>query len=153
MASAASRRASLAAAGALIDYVSLTQVGRLPALQPLRRNCRSATSCSSMVRRAAISSSCARSSASGAAASSTTIDETVTGPGARLLAAQLAGPLTDVAAIRARLDAVAWFVGDKVLRQQVRAALVRMPDMTRAAGATRARPRRAARSWRPWARG
>ena len=36
-----------------------------------------------------------------------TIDETITGAGARLLAHRLAGPLTDVAEIEARLDAVA----------------------------------------------
>ena len=35
--------------------------------------------------------------------------------------------------IEARLDAVAWFAGDKPLRQNVRAALARMPDMARAA--------------------
>ncbi len=121
----------LSAAGALIDYVLLTQVGRLPTLQPLRRNALGTVMLIDGPTRANLEFV---RTVSGERRGSLleTIDETVTGPGARLLTEQLAGPLTEVAAIRERLDAVAWFAGDKALRQQVRAALIRVPDMARA---------------------
>ncbi|MEO8560019.1 MAG: DNA mismatch repair protein MutS, partial [Rhodospirillales bacterium] len=61
-----------------------------------------------------------------------TIDRTLTGPGARLLAARLAAPLTDADAIGARHDAVALFVGDAAHRQSVREALRKCPDLERA---------------------
>ena len=52
-----------------------------------------------------------------------TIDRTVTCLGARLLADWLAAPLTDVAAINARLDAVAELVADAALTAQLRDSL------------------------------
>ena len=51
------------------------------------------------------------------------IDRTVTAPGARLLAARLARPLLDPAAIDVRLDAVAWFCGHRAQRQRLREQL------------------------------
>jgi DNA mismatch repair protein MutS len=50
------------------------------------------------------------------------IDRTITAPGARLLAARLARPLLDPAAIDARLDAVAWFSSTAPQRQKLREA-------------------------------
>jgi DNA mismatch repair protein MutS len=60
------------------------------------------------------------------------IDRTETGAGARLLGARLVAPLTDVAVINARLDAVSFFVGNGALREAVRTALRRAPDLERA---------------------
>jgi DNA mismatch repair protein MutS len=60
------------------------------------------------------------------------IDRTVTGPGARLLAARLARPLTDPQAINARLDAVAWLLERSRARQDIRAGLRSVGDMARA---------------------
>ena len=62
------------------------------------------------------------------------IDCTVTGAGARLLADDIAAPLTDRAAILARLDLVGWFAGDALLRGRVRDALKALPDAGRALG-------------------
>jgi DNA mismatch repair protein MutS len=61
-----------------------------------------------------------------------TIDRTVTGAGARLLAGHLAAPLTSPAEINARLDGVRHFVDDGALREGVRAILKACPDMERA---------------------
>ncbi|MGH6969614.1 MAG: DNA mismatch repair protein MutS, partial [Stellaceae bacterium] len=61
-----------------------------------------------------------------------TLDRTATGAGARLLAEHLAAPLTDRAAIEARLDAVALFHADERLRDDVRAILRRCGDLARA---------------------
>jgi len=60
------------------------------------------------------------------------IDTTITALGARLLAEHLSGPLTDLAKITARQDAVSWFKDDSAAREDVRKALKQMPDMVRA---------------------
>ena len=62
------------------------------------------------------------------------IDCTVTGSGARLLGDDLGAPLTDRAAILARLDLVDWFARDPLLRARVRDALRALPDAARALG-------------------
>ena len=61
-----------------------------------------------------------------------TLDATVTAAGARTLAARLNAPLTDIAAVNARLDAVAAFVDAPQLAADVRAQLKATPDMVRA---------------------
>jgi DNA mismatch repair protein MutS len=60
-----------------------------------------------------------------------TIDRTVTSAGARLFAERLAAPLTDRAAIDARLDAVAFFVADAERRAGMRTLLKSAPDLAR----------------------
>ena len=62
------------------------------------------------------------------------VDRTVTGAGARLLAADLAAPLMDMGAINARLDLVTRFVGDQLLREMLRNNLRSTPDIGRAIG-------------------
>ena len=60
------------------------------------------------------------------------IDRTVTGGGGRLLADRLMAPLTDPAAIAARLDSVSFFRAEVRLCQAVRLALKGVADMPRA---------------------
>ncbi|TPL91281.1 DNA mismatch repair protein MutS [Mesorhizobium sp. B2-3-12] len=60
------------------------------------------------------------------------IDRTVTGGGARLLADRLMAPLTDPAAIVARLDSVSFFRSEVRLCQSVRMSLKSVADMPRA---------------------
>ncbi|MDH7976115.1 DNA mismatch repair protein MutS, partial [Sphingomonas sp. AR_OL41] len=62
------------------------------------------------------------------------VDRTLTGAGARLLAADLGAPLMDIAAIEARLDLVALFVADGGLREALRTTLRTLPDIGRALG-------------------
>jgi DNA mismatch repair protein MutS len=61
------------------------------------------------------------------------IDATCTPPGARLLRRRVLSPLTDVARIRRRLDAVELFVDDARLRGDLRAALAEVGDIERLA--------------------
>src|SRR5262249_61359898 len=61
-----------------------------------------------------------------------TIDRTLTGAGARLLAEHLAGPLTAPEQINARLDAVAFFVERPEARAALRERLRHCPDIERA---------------------
>ncbi len=59
------------------------------------------------------------------------LDETVTPMGARVLADRLSNPLTDVAAINARLDAVEELTGDAVLCRDLREQLEQAYDLER----------------------
>jgi DNA mismatch repair protein MutS len=61
------------------------------------------------------------------------IDATKTGPGARLLRRRLLAPLTRVAEIRRRLDAVALFVAHSRVRADLRQALADVGDLERLA--------------------
>jgi DNA mismatch repair protein MutS len=128
-------RAEIAAAGALVDYVALTQQagghGGAPHLAPpqlvlpdtvmqidaaTRRNLELVATLSGERRGSLLA----------------TIDRTLTGPGARLLAEQLAAPLTASDAIRARLDAVQFLVDRADMRSALRQILRRVPDIERA---------------------
>ncbi len=124
-------RAELAAAGALVDYVALTQVGKLPRLAPPRRLAVGAVMEIDAATRRNLE---LMRSLTGERRGSllAVIDRTVGGGGARLLAARLAAPLTDPAAIDRRLDAVGWFAEDTALRGDLRDALRRCPDIERA---------------------
>lgn len=62
------------------------------------------------------------------------VDRTITGAGARLLAQDIAAPLTDRGVIEARLDLVGWAAADPALRHNLRAALKALPDIGRALG-------------------
>ena len=124
-------RAEVSAAGTLIDYVELTQKGRLPRLAPPRRLAMGAVmeidaATQRNLELTAALSGGRQGSLLGA------IDRSVTGAGARLLATRLAAPLTDPAEIAARQDMVAFFVAEERLRETLRATLRRCPDVERA---------------------
>src|SRR6185437_4268569 len=124
-------RAEVAACGALLDYVELTQAGKRPALQPPRRERADGTmEIDPATRRnlELVRGLDGRREGSLLA----TVDRTLTGPGARLLAERLAAPLTDKAEIERRLDLVQLFVERPAQREQVREALKRTPDVERA---------------------
>ena len=124
-------RPEWAAMGALLDYVELTQKGKLPRIAPPRRFVEgSVLEIDAATRRnlELVQSLSGERQGSLAAA----IDRTLTGAGARLLGARIAAPLTDPDAIGARLDAVQFFVTDERLRAQVRERLRKVPDIGRA---------------------
>ena len=124
-------RAELSAAGALIAYLDLTQKGSLPALGPLARVApRAFLGIDAATRRNLELTQTLKGERKGSLLS--VIDRTVTAAGARELAARLAAPLTDVAAIAARHDAVALFAGDTELRRALREDLRQAPDIARA---------------------
>ncbi len=124
-------RAELGACGALVDYIELTQKGRLPRLAPPRRAPEDAAMRIDAATRRNLELTAALSGERAGSLLSV-IDRTVSGAGARLLAARLAAPLTDPEAINRRLDAVQFFYDDARLRGEVRACLRRVPDLERA---------------------
>jgi DNA mismatch repair protein MutS len=124
-------RAELSAAGALIAYLELTQKGRKVALQRLARvSPRHFMAIDAATRRNLELTDTLSGGRGGSLLA--TIDRTVTAAGARELAARLAAPLTDAAAIAARLDAVELFAGHSELRRMVREHLRQSPDLSRA---------------------
>jgi DNA mismatch repair protein MutS len=126
-------RAEIAAAGAVIDYVALTQKGRLPRLSPPRRQEAESVMAIDSATRTNLE---LLVSVGGSRAGSLlgVVDRTRTGAGARLLAARIAAPLTDPRTIGRRLDMVQSFVDDAERRAEVRETLGRCPDIERALG-------------------
>ncbi|GER05910.1 DNA mismatch repair protein MutS [Iodidimonas muriae] len=124
-------RAELAAYDALIGYLEETQKGRLPRLLAPSQLPRGASMLIDGATRRSLELT--RTMAGEAKGSLiATIDRTVTGPGARALAARLSAPLTDEAAINGRLSAIDYFVEDGAVRADLRQALRHAPDLERA---------------------
>ena len=126
-------RAALAAAGGLVAYLEHTAKGALPFLRAPRVVRDAATMAIDAATRESLELTRTvagerRGSLLGE------IDRTVTGAGARLLAADLSAPLMERAAIEARLDLVTLFHDDEGLRERVRTALRALPDVARALG-------------------
>jgi DNA mismatch repair protein MutS len=124
-------RAELAAAGGLLAYLDHAGKGTLPFLAlPVRR-----ITAEHMAIDAATRESLELTQAAGGGRKGSlldTIDRTVTGAGARMLASDLSAPLTDRAAIEARLDLVAHWADDGIGREELRATLRAIPDVARA---------------------
>lgn len=126
-------RAMLAAAAGLIDYLDHVGRGRLPMLLPPA--VRSAGETMAMDEATRASLEVLTASGGGRKGSlAEAVDRCVTGAGARLLAEDLAAPLTDMAMIRRRLELVSWLHDDPLLRGDVRALLRAAPDIGRAIG-------------------
>ena len=124
-------RAELAAGGCLVDYVELTQKGRLPRFDlPKRHAERGFLEIDPATRRNLELDQTLDGGRRGSLLA--TIDRTLTGAGARRLAAHLAAPLTDPAQIDARLDMVAFFVADSRRREALRETLKGLADIERA---------------------
>ena len=131
-------RAETAACGALLDYVELTQAGKLPALAPPRRERADGTmEIDPATRRNLELVRGLDGKRDGSLLA--TIDRTLTGPGARLLAERIAAPLTERAEIERRLDLVQLFVERPAVRERVREALRRTPESSPSRSAQRSR--------------
>jgi DNA mismatch repair protein MutS len=126
-------RAALCAAGGLLAYLDEVARESLPFLRPPVAR---ASGDHMMIDAATRESLELTVSASGTRTGSllAAVDRTVTGGGARLLAADLGAPLLDRARIEARLDLVAAFEGDAAARDWLRRQLRALPDIGRALG-------------------
>jgi DNA mismatch repair protein MutS len=126
-------RAELAAAATALAYVERTQIGARAPLSPPRREVVDGMMRIDAATRANLELS---RTLSGERAGTLlhTIDRTLTPGGARLLAERLASPLTAIAAIQERHDSVDLMVEHAVLREDLREALAKVPDIERAYG-------------------
>ncbi len=120
-----------AAAGALaLDYIRLTQAGKMPRLsRPVpvgmsgRLDMDAATRASLEILRARDGTT--------ALTLASAVTRTLTAPGARLLCTWLAAPLTDPAAIARRQDGWGWLVANPDRLALIRTALRGAPDLAR----------------------
>ena len=124
-------RAEIAAMGAIVDYLELTQRGRLPLLRvPVRERAEGGMQIDAATRRnleLTISQTGGRDGSLLAA-----IDRTVTAAGGRLLERRLSSPSRDLDEIAARQARLRFLLEQTGLRDDLRLSLRRVPDMDRA---------------------
>ncbi len=125
------RRVDVAALGALIEYIQLTQVGKVPYLRSPRKEAQEAGLLIDAATRTNLELT---RSQSGDRKGSllACITATVTAGGTRALGDALARPLADPNLITEKLDVVSHFFNDEQHCEDVRAALKSMPDLERA---------------------
>ncbi len=124
-------RAELSAMGAVADYLHLTQQGGSAAIgRPVREQAGERMDIDAATRRNLEIVETLSGAREGSLLAA--VDRTVTGAGARLLAARLGAPSTDMEEIGARLDAVQHFYGGGDLAERAAACLRGLPDAERA---------------------
>lgn len=124
-------RVEISALGALIDYLNITQKGKLPLLQTPRRQLESKImQIDAATRRNLELIKTLNGVRQGSLLG--TIDKTVTSPGARLLEQRLSSPSLDVTEIQLRLDAVDDMIFNSAMREKTRTHLRKVPDLERA---------------------
>tara|TARA_B100000700_G_scaffold326657_1_gene438842 strand:- start:1876 stop:4572 length:2697 start_codon:yes stop_codon:yes gene_type:complete len=124
-------KTELSAAGAIVEYLTITQKGQIPILSiPLNLDRASTMSIDASTRRSLE----LVESISGDSQSSLlhTIDFTVTGAGARALVERLNGPITDADEINNRLDSISWFVTNETATNSLRDIISNIADLQRA---------------------
>ncbi len=124
-------RAEISAMGGLIDYLDITQKGKLPLLQkPVREAQNHVVQIDAATRRNLELTRSLTGSRSGSLLS--VVDRTVTPGGARLLEQRLSSPSQDLEIVQSRLAAVEFFVSNDRLASDVRTFLRKTPDLDRA---------------------
>ncbi|MES2433213.1 MAG: DNA mismatch repair protein MutS [Pseudomonadota bacterium] len=124
-------RAEIAAMGALVDYLDLTQRGKLPLLRPpLRESAQSAMQIDASTRRNLELTQALSGGREGSLLAA--VDRTATAAGARLLERRISSPSRDLTVIHQRLDSVRFLLEQSRLREDLRADLRRVPDIDRA---------------------
>ena len=124
-------RAEISAMGALVDYLDLTQRGKLPLLRaPQKEAPGGLMQIDAATRRNLEITQALSGGREGSLLAA--VDRTVTAAGARLLERRLSGPSRDLGVISARLEAVRFLKDQPSLREALRTELRRVPDMDRA---------------------
>ncbi|MFC5738851.1 DNA mismatch repair protein MutS [Sinirhodobacter huangdaonensis] len=124
-------RAEISAMGAIVDYLELTQRGKLPLLRrPLREEAGSLMQIDAATRRNLELTQALSGGREGSLL--TTLDRTVTAAGARLLERRISAPSRDLNQIHARHDAVRFLLEQGRFSEDLRADLRRCPDIDRA---------------------
>ncbi|MFC2969974.1 DNA mismatch repair protein MutS [Acidimangrovimonas pyrenivorans] len=124
-------RAELSAMGAIVDYLELTQRGKLPLLRvPLRESASKTVQIDAATRRNLEITASLSGGREGSLLIA--IDRTVTAAGGRLLERRLSSPSRDLNEIHARHLAVRFLLDQRRLAEDLRTALRKAPDMDRA---------------------
>ena len=124
-------RAEIAAMGAIVEYLNITQKGKLPLLQPPQQEQHNKTVQIDAATRRNLELTQALS---GGRAGSllAVIDTTVTAGGARLLERRLSAPSRLLETVSDRLNAVSHVVENTQITEDVREKLRQVPDLDRA---------------------
>ncbi|WP_076533259.1 DNA mismatch repair protein MutS [Roseovarius nanhaiticus] len=124
-------RAEIAAMGAVVEYLEITQKGNLPLLQPPQReNLAGVMQIDAATRR---NLELTQALSGGRAGSLLAVmDRTVTAGGARLLERRLSSPSRDLDVIRNRQSMIAFVVEQSRFRTDLRHDLRKVPDLDRA---------------------
>ncbi|WP_206188376.1 DNA mismatch repair protein MutS [Parasedimentitalea denitrificans] len=124
-------RAEVSAMGALIDYLEITQKGKLPLLQVPEQEAEDRVMQIDAATRRNLELT--RSLSGGRSGSLlSVVDRTVTPGGGRLLEQRLSSPSRNLAVIHTRLAALDFIVDQRQLAEQLRNALRQSPDLDRA---------------------
>ena len=124
-------RAEMSAMGALVDYLDITQKGKLPLLQPpVRESASQSMQLDAATRRNLELTQALSGGRDGSLLAA--IDRTVTAGGGRLLEVRISSPSLNLDTIRDRQDAIAFFLDNRRLGEDMRGLLRRAPDMDRA---------------------
>ena len=124
-------RPEVAAMGALVSYLDLTQRGKLPLLRPpVRELATGAMQIDAATRRNLELTQALSGGREGSLLAA--MDRTVTAAGARLLERRISSPSRELPVIHARLEAVRFLLEQARLSEDLRDALRRVPDIDRA---------------------
>lgn len=124
-------RAEVSAMGAIVDYLALTQKGKLPLLRrPQREEAGSLMQIDAATRRNLELTQALSGGREGSLLAS--IDHTVTAAGARLLERRISAPSRQLAQIQARHDGVRFLLEQGRFCEDLRSDLRRCPDIDRA---------------------
>ena len=124
-------RPEIAAMGAIVEYLEITQKGKLPLLRPpVREDHTEVLQIDAATRRNLELTHALSGGRAGSLLSS--IDRTVTAGGGRLLERRLSSPSRQLNVINARHDSVAFAVEQSRLSGQLRETLRKVPDLDRA---------------------
>lgn len=124
-------RPEISAMSALIEYLEITQKGKLPLLRPPQKESSGGTMQIDAATRRNLELT---QSLNGGRKDTllSVIDRTVTAGGGRLLERRLSSPSRDLATIHARLDTVSWFSENTRTTEDLRGTLRKVPDLDRA---------------------
>jgi len=124
-------RAEVAAMGAIVEYLEITQKGKLPLLRPPQRETQTgAMQIDAATRRNLELTHALSGGRTGSLLSA--IDRTVTAGGGRLLERRLSSPSQQLDTIHARLDSVQFSLEQSHISSDLREALRKVPDLDRA---------------------
>ncbi|MEM9911315.1 MAG: DNA mismatch repair protein MutS [Pseudomonadota bacterium] len=124
-------RAEIAAMGAVLEYLEITQKGNVPMLRaPVQETQTDVMQIDAATRR---NLELTRALSGGRAGSLlASVDRTLTAGGGRLLETRIASPSCDIELIRDRLDAVDYMNRETGTLDQIRGSLSQVPDLDRA---------------------
>jgi DNA mismatch repair protein MutS len=124
-------RAEIAAMGGLVDYLDLTQRGKLPLLRsPLRESAEAAMQIDASTRRNLEITQALSGGREGSLL--TAVDRSTTAAGGRLLERRISSPSRDLKVIHDRLETVRFLLEQSLLREALRSDLKSVPDIDRA---------------------